>query len=68
MGSDGDPKRETEDKFVAEFRAPRSGRGPGMLLKHSGTLIYVLLDTKITKIRLISAEICFLALNLTETV
>ena len=38
-----------------------------MLLKHSGILVYVLLDTKITKIGLISADICLLASNMTQT-
>ena len=54
-------------EFVVRYRAPGWARGPGMLLKHSGTLFYVLLDTKITKIGLISAEICFLASKMTET-
>ena len=54
-------------RIVIDNQAPSGARGPGILLKHSGTFVYVLLATKITKIGLISAEICLLASKMTET-
>ena len=46
-------KEGIEDKVVAKFRALGTARGPGMLLKHSSTLVYVHLGKKITQIALI---------------